>query len=94
MPTDKKDYIFNLRLSRETVDKLRSRAVENGQTASQLARTMIKDGLEVFGDISEDLFGSTATKKSEKKKNEVVYYYDAILAHDTECADTGKKLKK
>lgn len=88
--TANKDYIFNLRLSRDTVEKLKTKAKENGETASHFARKLLNDGLEVFGDLREDIF----PKSSVPLKDQVIHRYEVILMKDEVCCETEKKLKK
>ena len=88
MTDSKKDYLFNIRLSRQTYDKLKSKAMENRESVSNLARKMLNDGLEILDDISEELFDGKF-----RKKDEIVYYCEGIILTETSCHECGEKLK-
>ena len=83
--TDKnKDYILNIRVSRETYEKVKDMAKENSESVSALIRKVIKDSDEILGDIfpRKDKWGDIKTYSTEK------------AARDIECEKTGKKIKK
>ncbi len=87
--SDKKDYIFNIRLSRDTYEKLKQKATENRETMSNLARKVIDDGLEIFQDVSNDLFGNSVSARDK-----IVHSYKVFLHQDAVCAETGQTMKK
>ena len=87
MTDDRKDYILNLRVSRATYEKLKNRAKENRETMSNLARKMLDDGIEIIGDVSDELFGKS------KKEPEIVYSYNADLAQTSTCDQCGCELQ-
>ena len=88
MSDDRKDYIINLRVSRKTYEKLKARASENRETMSNLARKVIDDGMEIIGDVSDELLGK------DKKNTDVCYTYEVHLAKDDVCNQCGCVLKK
>lgn len=88
MTDDKKDYILNIRISRDTYEKLKTKAKDNRESLSHLVRSVIDDGLEIIDDVSNELFGKSP------KKDDIQYYYDVELAHNTACSRCSKKLKK
>ncbi len=74
-----KDYILNIRVSKETYNKLKTKAKENSESLSTLVRKTLDDSWEIFSDLKSDLFGE------DKKTNGVVYYQKVILAKDGIC---------
>lgn len=79
MSDDRKDYIINLRVSRDTYEKLKSRATENRETLSNLTRKVIDDGLEIVNDLSDELFGA------KKSSSDIVYTYQVHLEQERKC---------
>src|SRR4051812_37968646 len=77
---DNKEYILNIRVSKDTYEKLKRIAKENSQTLSSLIRKTIDDSSEIFSDLRKDLFGG-----SEKSKDGLVYYQKVTAARDIEC---------
>lgn len=80
---DNKDYILNIRVSKETYDKLKKKAKENSESLSGLVRKTIDDSWEIFGDLRDDLFGAKPAKEG------VVHYQKVILAKNAECSRCG-----
>ncbi len=89
MTEEKKDYIINLRLSRATYDKLKDLAKENRETLSNLVRKTIDDGLDIFNDVSTELFG-----KEIKPENKILHYYEGIIMDEGKCSKCGKKISR
>ncbi len=83
-----KDYILNIRVSKETLNKLKAKAKENSQSLSGLVRKTLDDSWEIFGDLKEDIFG-----KDEKNKG-VEYYQKVIVAKEVECDNCGSLIQK
>jgi formamidopyrimidine-DNA glycosylase len=77
---DPKDYIINIRVSKEVYDKLQTKAKENSESLSGLVRKTINDSMEIFGDITDELFS-----KNKGGKNDFAHYQRVILAKDTPC---------
>ena len=86
--TKKKDYIINLRLSRDVYDKLKERAKENSETLSELVRKSIDDGLEILEDVSDELFDG------KKSTDPVESYHKGTIMVDTTCFKCKRKIKK
>lgn len=83
--TDKnKDYILNIRVSKETYEKVKDIAQENSESVSALIRKVIKDSEEILGDIfpSKGHWDDIKTFSTEKAARDIV------------CEKTGKKIKK
>lgn len=85
-----KDYIINLRVSRKTYDKIKDRAKKNGETISNLIRSIINDSAEVISDLSSELTG----KKTKDKFADIVSYSRAVLAQSRPCDNCGKEMAK
>jgi hypothetical protein len=83
MPDSNKDYIINLRVSRETYDKIKQKAKENQESISNLVRKAIDDSAEIVSDLREDIFG-----KRDKFKD-VVGYHKSKAAQEIICAKCG-----
>jgi len=84
-----KDYVLNIRVSKDTLNKLKNKAKENSQSLSDLVRKTLDDSWEIFGDLKEDLFG-----KDEKSANGVDYYQKVIVAKDVNCEKCGSPISK
>ena len=83
---DNKDYIINIRVSKETYTKIRDRAHENRETVSQLVRKVIHDSTEIINDITDDCFGKESIKKN------IVTYDTVTAAQDIRCAHCSKTI--
>ncbi len=79
-----KDYILNIRLSRETYEKVREAAKENSESVSALVRKIIHDSGEIFDDIfsPKHRFADIKTYSTEKAARDIV------------CEKSGKKIRK
>ena len=88
METENKDYIINIRVSRETYDKVKQKASENRESISNLVRKVIEDSSEVISDLSRDIFG-----KGEKF-SDIVSYHKAQLAKDIKCDRCARTIIK
>ena len=82
-----KDFVINLRVSRDTYEKIRRKAKENSQSISNLVRKAIEDSGEIIRDISRDL-------KGEKEFEDVVGYHKSQAARDAKCDRCGETIKK
>lgn len=91
MADDNKDFIINLRVSRATYEKIRDRAKANGETVSNLIRTVLSDSGEIIDDLSRDVFGGKG--KRAQSFDDVVSYHKAQIARETVCAKCGKKMR-
>jgi hypothetical protein len=87
---DSKDYIINLRVSKDTYEKIKSKAKKNGDTISSLLRSVINDSAEIISDLSSDLTGKH--KKSEF--NDIVSYHRGVLAQERLCDNCGTHMLK
>src|SRR5579872_6087706 len=85
-----KDYIINLRVSRATYEKIKTKASENRDTVSNLIRKVIEDSSDIMQDLSRDIFG----EPKKKSFDDVVGYHEITLAREMECARCGKVMKK
>ncbi len=85
---ENKDYIINLRVSRDTYEKIKEKAKENRESVSNLVRKAIEDSSEIISDLSGELFGKG--RKGEFK--DVVSYHKAKTAKEMECAKCGTKI--
>jgi len=83
---ENKDYIINLRVSRKTYDKIKSKAKENRETISNLLRKVIDDSSEIISDLSCDVFGDG------KKFNDIISYHKVFLAQDVDCSKCNQKI--
>lgn len=75
-----KEYIINIRVSKDTYNKLKEKAKENSESLSSLVRKTIDDSWEIFKDIKKDLFGDEG-----KGNGSVLHYQKVIVAKDVEC---------
>ena len=82
---DNKDYILNIRVSKETYEKLKHKAKENSESLSNLVRKTLDDSWEIFGDLKNEIFGET-------KKERVMYYQKVIIGSAEFCGKCGKAL--
>jgi len=75
---------LNIRVSRETYEKVKGMAKENSESVSALIRKVIKDSEEIIGEVfpRKDKWDSIKTFSTEK------------AARDIACEKTGKKIKK
>ena len=85
-----KDYVINLRVSRATYEKIKTKATENRDTVSNLIRKVIEDSGEIMQDLSREIFGG----RKEKDFDDVVGYHQITLAREMECAKCGKAMRK
>src|SRR3989344_513259 len=85
---DNKDYILNIRVSRETYNKLKHKAKENSESLSSLVRKSLDDSWEIFTDLKQDIIGS------KKPSDNVMHYQKVILAQDTNCNRCSRVLDK
>lgn len=87
MEKDNKDYILNIRLSKDTYQKVKNLAKENAESVSHLVRKVIHDGLDIASDITKDVFGN------DKKAPNIINYYNGIAAQDIACSECNQKIK-
>lgn len=85
---ENKDYIINIRVSKDTYEKIKNKASENRESVSNLVRKVIEDSSEIISDLSREIFGKGA------KYSDVVIYYKAQLAKETKCDKCGKTITK
>lgn len=86
---DSKDYVLNIRVSKDTLNKLKNKAKENSQSLSDLVRKTLDDSREIFGDFKDDLFG-----KGEKAANGVEYFQKVIVAKTVDCEKCASPIAK
>ena len=86
MDDTNKDYIINLRVSRATYEKIKSKAKENSETISTLIRKTIDDSAEIIGDLSDELF-----QKRDKFKD-IIGYHRFKTAQELECSQCHGKI--
>jgi hypothetical protein len=84
---DNKDYVINLRVSRATYEKLKSKAAENRDTLSGFVRKAIDDSAEIISDLSNDVFG-----KRKKDFGNVDSYHEVEVAKNIKCAQCGEDI--
>ncbi|MBI4122065.1 MAG: hypothetical protein HY461_01915 [Parcubacteria group bacterium] len=78
-----KDYIINIRVTKDTYDKVRDSAKANSESISNFIRTVITDSVDVISDFAE---GLTGRKHSFK---DIVSYHKAKLAKAIACGKCG-----
>ncbi len=76
---DNKEYIINIRVSKDTYKKLKDKAKENSESLSSLVRKTLDDSYEIFSDLKRDIFGD------EKPSSNIVHYQKVIVAKDVKC---------
>lgn len=81
MEDDNKDYVINLRVSKQTYEKIKNKARQNKDTISSLLRNIIDDSSEIISDLSHDLKG----QKPVNKFSNVVSYHRGMLAQERTC---------
>ena len=86
MTDNKKDFIINLRVPRKLYETIKSKAHENRETISSLARKLFEDGCEIFSDLTNEIFPG--------KKEESVYSYEVKAEGSLACSKCKKKIKK
>lgn len=84
-----KDYIINLRVSKDTYEKIKERSCKNRETISNLVRTIINDSIDTANDLSSELLGS----KKKKADENVVSYQRGVMAQDKKCDDCDCDMK-
>ncbi len=89
--TENKEYIINIRVSKDVYKKLKERAKENSESLSSLVRKTIDDGFEIFGDLRKELFGDGEEKNGNGK---FVHYEKVIVAREMECEHCHKPIAK
>ena len=86
---DNKEYIINIRVSKETYDKLKVKAKENSESLSSLVRKTLDDSYEIFSDLKKDIFGGF-----NKGTDNILHYQKVIIAKDVDCQRCGAKIIK
>jgi hypothetical protein len=89
MEDDNKDYVINLRVSKQTYEKIKDKARKNGDTISSLLRGIINDSAEIISDLSHDLRGGKTTTFDD-----VVSYHRGTLAQERTCDSCGIHMTK
>ncbi|MFA6098060.1 MAG: hypothetical protein WCV50_04650 [Patescibacteria group bacterium] len=84
-----KEYIINIRVSKETYRKLKAKAKEESESLSSLVRKTLNDSYEIFKDIKQDIFGN-----EEKSSGNMLHYQKIILAKDTACERCHNEIAK
>jgi len=88
-----KDYVINLRVSRQTYQKIKDKAKKNGNTISSLLRAVIDDSAEIISDLSQDLSG--APYSSPKNRfSDITAYHRAVLAQARPCDNCRTEMIK
>lgn len=77
---DNKEYIINIRVSKDTYNKLKSRAKDNGESLSNLVRKTINDSWEIFTDLKKDILGG-----DKKPNGDITHYQKIFMAKDIIC---------
>lgn len=75
-----KEYIINIRVSKDTYSKLKAKAKENSESLSSLVRKTLDDSYEILGDLKRDIFGD-----DKKPANDISHYQKVIIAKDVTC---------
>src|ERR1043165_4000229 len=84
-----KDYIINLRVSRDLYDKIKRKAHENQDSISNLVRKAIDDSVEIFDDLSKEFRGEgKATQK------DIIGYQWYRAARDVPCDTCGASIEE
>lgn len=86
MENTNKDYIINLRVSRDTYEKIKNKAKENSESVSTLIRKAITDSSEILGDITKDFF------PSNEKFADIIGYHRFKTAQDLKCSQCQSKI--
>jgi len=86
---DIKDYVINLRVSKETYEKIKSKAKKNGDTISHLLRSVIDDSAEIISDLSNDLAG-----RQKQKFADIASFHKAVLAQARVCDNCATEMAK
>lgn len=89
MKKENKDYIINLRVSRDTYEKIKEKAKENRESMSNLIRKTVDDSLEIISDLSNELLG----KKDSEKFKDIIGYMKIKTAREVECDKCGASIK-
>ena len=82
---DSKEFVINLRVSKQTYEKIKNRAKKNKDSVSNLIRNIINDSTEIISDISSDL----KNKEKKAKFNDVLIYQRGTLAKENLCGNCG-----
>ena len=86
--SENKEYIINIRVSKDVYEKLKRKARENSQTLSSLVRKTINDSYEVFKDFKREIFNG------DNKNNNILYYQKIITATETTCERCHSKISR
>ena len=87
--SDNKDYIVNLRVTRETYEGLKKKALENSESVSNFIRKAIEGSIGLVADISEDIINLGSGDLSG-----ILSYHPAKAAKEMSCARCGAKVAK
>ena len=85
---DNKDYIINIRVSKDTYTKLKDKAKQNSESLSDLVRKSIDDGWEILGDLKKDLF------PGNKNNDGILHYQKVIVAKDMTCSNCNTNIPR
>ena len=92
-----KKRVVHTRLPEELFDKIVESAKKNRTTVSGLMRNLLEDFLDIsedFSDIATDKVRNMFFGKQKDDKGELIGYQPITLVKDTQCENTGKKMKK
>ena len=86
---DNKEYVINIRVSKGTYSKLKTKAKENGESLSNLVRKTLDDSWEIFSDLKKDIFG-----EDEKANDNITHYQKVIVAKNVVCERCNTNIPK
>lgn len=89
MKCSTKDCIVNLRVSKETYEKIKERAKRDGDTASSLIRSLIQDSIDTVADLSSEFLS-----EEDKPDAEIVSYHKGVLAQGRVCKNCDHEMKE
>ena len=89
MKCSTKDCILNLRVSKETYEKIKERAKRDGDTASSLIRSLIQDSIDTVADLSFEFLS-----EADKQDTKIVSYHKGVLAQGRECENCRHTMKE
>lgn len=83
---DTKDYIINIRVTKETYNNVRDSAKANSESISNFIRTLITDSADLVSDFAEGIAGR------KKDFRDIISYHKAKLAKAVGCGKCGSTI--
>lgn len=84
MTDENKDYILNIRVSKETYEKVKDMARENSESVSALIRKVLRDSEEIIGDVFP----------GKNRWSDIKTYSTEKAARDIVCEQSGKNIRR